>query len=46
MQSYLALILPDPADMESVVLEEAPKQALARPAGVQQAWEQEAQQST
>ncbi|XP_033477754.1 serine/threonine-protein kinase Nek1 isoform X2 [Epinephelus lanceolatus] len=34
----------DPADMESVVLEETPKQALHPPAGVQQAWEQEAQQ--
>ncbi|XP_019133844.2 serine/threonine-protein kinase Nek1 isoform X2 [Larimichthys crocea] len=34
----------DPADVESVVLEEMPKQALRPPAGVQQAWEHEAQQ--
>ncbi|KAG8003471.1 Serine/threonine-protein kinase Nek1, partial [Nibea albiflora] len=34
----------DPADVESVVLEETPKQVLRPPAGVQQAWEQEAQQ--
>ncbi|KAE8294489.1 Serine/threonine-protein kinase Nek1 [Larimichthys crocea] len=34
----------DPADVESVVLEETPKQALRPPAGVQQAWEHEAQQ--
>ncbi|XP_076582578.1 serine/threonine-protein kinase Nek1 isoform X2 [Chaetodon auriga] len=35
---------PDPADVESVVFEETPKQASRPPAGVQQAWEQEAQQ--
>ncbi|KAM9358014.1 serine/threonine-protein kinase Nek1 [Symphorus nematophorus] len=34
----------DAADVESVVLEEPPKQASRPPAGVQQAWEQEAQQ--
>ncbi|KAA8589670.1 hypothetical protein FQN60_013035 [Etheostoma spectabile] len=34
----------DPADMESLVLEETPKQALQPPAGVQQAWEHEVQQ--
>uniref|UniRef100_A0A8D0AQ68 non-specific serine/threonine protein kinase n=1 Tax=Sander lucioperca TaxID=283035 RepID=A0A8D0AQ68_SANLU len=34
----------DPADMESLVLEETPKQASQPPAGVQQAWEHEAQQ--
>ncbi|XP_053286153.1 serine/threonine-protein kinase Nek1 isoform X1 [Pleuronectes platessa] len=34
----------DLADVESVVLEDTPKQALRRPAGVQQAWEQDAQQ--
>ncbi|XP_056235186.1 serine/threonine-protein kinase Nek1 isoform X5 [Seriola aureovittata] len=34
----------DPADMESMVLEETPKQASPRPSAVQQAWEQEAQQ--
>ncbi|XP_026201818.1 serine/threonine-protein kinase Nek1 [Anabas testudineus] len=33
----------DPADIESVVLEDTHKQASPRPAGVQQAWEQEAQ---
>ncbi len=44
MQSYLVWILPDPADVESVVLEETPKQASRPPAGVQQAWEQQAQQ--
>ncbi|XP_037626465.1 serine/threonine-protein kinase Nek1 isoform X2 [Sebastes umbrosus] len=35
----------DPADMESVVLEETPKQASHPPAGVQPAWEQEARQT-
>lgn len=44
MQSCLVSILPDPADVESVVLDETPKQASRPPAGVQQAWEQEAQQ--
>nr|XP_020459159.1 serine/threonine-protein kinase Nek1 isoform X2 [Monopterus albus] len=34
----------DPEDMESVVLEMTPKQAPHHPTGVQQAWEQEAQQ--
>ncbi|XP_042339439.1 serine/threonine-protein kinase Nek1 isoform X2 [Plectropomus leopardus] len=34
----------DPADMESLVLEETPKQASHRTADVQKAWEQEAQQ--
>ncbi|XP_039984827.1 serine/threonine-protein kinase Nek1 isoform X2 [Xiphias gladius] len=34
----------DPADLESVVLEETPKQASHLQAGVQQAWEKEAQQ--
>ncbi|KAI3368338.1 hypothetical protein L3Q82_008045 [Scortum barcoo] len=34
----------DPADLESVVLEETPKQASRPPTGVQQAWEQQAQQ--
>ncbi|XP_044054578.1 serine/threonine-protein kinase Nek1 isoform X2 [Siniperca chuatsi] len=34
----------DPADVESVVLEETPKQASCPPVGVQQAWEQEAPQ--
>ncbi|XP_070764810.1 serine/threonine-protein kinase Nek1 [Enoplosus armatus] len=34
----------DPADVESVVLEETPRQASPPPAGVQKAWEQEAQQ--
>ncbi|XP_062251971.1 serine/threonine-protein kinase Nek1 isoform X2 [Platichthys flesus] len=34
----------DLADVESVVLEDTPKQALRCPAGVQQAWEQDAQQ--
>ncbi|XP_071342924.1 serine/threonine-protein kinase Nek1 isoform X3 [Trachinotus anak] len=34
----------DPADVESMVLEETPKQASHPPAGVQQAWEQEVQQ--
>uniref|UniRef100_A0A7N6B229 non-specific serine/threonine protein kinase n=1 Tax=Anabas testudineus TaxID=64144 RepID=A0A7N6B229_ANATE len=45
VQSYLGLILSDPADIESVVLEDTHKQASPRPAGVQQAWEQEAQKS-
>ncbi|XP_035509684.1 serine/threonine-protein kinase Nek1 isoform X2 [Morone saxatilis] len=34
----------DPADVESLVLDETPKQASRPPASVQQAWEQEAQQ--
>ncbi|XP_034438728.1 serine/threonine-protein kinase Nek1 isoform X9 [Hippoglossus hippoglossus] len=34
----------DLADVESVVLEDTPKQALHPPAGVQQAWEQDGQQ--
>ncbi|XP_072246110.1 serine/threonine-protein kinase Nek1 isoform X2 [Leuresthes tenuis] len=34
----------DPADMESVVLEETPKEASHPPASVQQAWEMQAQQ--
>ncbi|XP_074525003.1 serine/threonine-protein kinase Nek1 isoform X2 [Halichoeres trimaculatus] len=34
----------DPADLESLVLDEMTKQALPPPAGVQQAWEKEAQQ--
>ncbi|XP_040897088.1 serine/threonine-protein kinase Nek1 isoform X2 [Toxotes jaculatrix] len=34
----------DPADMEPLVLEETPKMASHPPAGVQQAWEQDAQQ--
>ncbi|XP_041862500.1 serine/threonine-protein kinase Nek1 isoform X2 [Melanotaenia boesemani] len=34
----------DPADLESVVLEESPEQASHPAASVQQAWEQEAQQ--
>ncbi|KAM8745722.1 serine/threonine-protein kinase Nek1 isoform 1-T2 [Acanthopagrus schlegelii] len=34
----------DPADVESMVLEETPKQASRPQTGVQQAWEQEAQQ--
>ncbi|XP_059197493.1 serine/threonine-protein kinase Nek1 [Centropristis striata] len=34
----------DPEDVESVVLEDTPKQASHPPAGVQQAWEQEVQQ--
>ncbi|XP_034565573.1 serine/threonine-protein kinase Nek1 [Notolabrus celidotus] len=34
----------DPADLESLVLEEMPKQAVPPPAGVQQAWEKEARQ--
>ncbi|XP_069006843.1 serine/threonine-protein kinase Nek1 isoform X2 [Embiotoca jacksoni] len=34
----------DPADLESIVLDEGLKQASHPPAGVQQAWEQEAQQ--
>ncbi|XP_071395125.1 serine/threonine-protein kinase Nek1 [Centroberyx affinis] len=34
----------DPSDLESMVLEECPKQASHPPGGVQQAWEQQAQQ--
>lgn len=34
----------DPTDLESVILEETPKQASHPPTGVQQAWEQESQQ--
>ncbi|CAJ1059944.1 serine/threonine-protein kinase Nek1 isoform X2 [Xyrichtys novacula] len=34
----------DPADLESLVLDERPKQASPPPAGVQQAWEKETQQ--
>ncbi|XP_055364123.1 serine/threonine-protein kinase Nek1 isoform X2 [Betta splendens] len=35
----------DPTDIESVVLEDTPKQALSHPAGVRKAWEREAQPS-
>lgn len=42
--SCVVWILPGPADVESMVLEEAPKQASRPPADVQQAWDQEAQQ--
>lgn len=45
-QSYLSLLRSDPTDIESVVLEDAPKPALPHPADVQKAWEQEAQQPT
>lgn len=38
------LIPLDPADLESVFLEETPKQASRPPNSVQQAWEQEGQQ--
>lgn len=41
--SHAAWTLSDPTDLESVVLEEHPKQASHTPAAVQQAWEQQAQ---
>lgn len=40
----LVYVLSDPADVESLVLDDAPKQASHPPAAVQQAWEQEVQQ--
>lgn len=44
LHSHLVWLLPDPADVESVVLEEAPKQAPRPLNDVQQAWNQETQQ--
>lgn len=44
MQSYVVWPLSDVPDVESLVLEEAPKPSPRPPADVPQAWNQEAQQ--